>query len=68
MSQLAADRNLLFGILAVQLEFVARDGLVAAMLLGTFPDDGPSLILLARAANAIVQEAAFDPVWELPGK
>jgi len=31
MSQLAADRNLLFGILAVQLEFVARDGLVAAM-------------------------------------
>jgi len=37
-------------------------------LLGTFPDDGPSLILLARAANAIVQEAAFDPVWELPGK
>jgi tRNA A-37 threonylcarbamoyl transferase component Bud32 len=31
MSQLAADRNLLFGILAVQLDFVPRDGLVAAM-------------------------------------
>ena len=26
-----ADRNLLFGILAVQMEFVARDALIAAM-------------------------------------
>jgi len=31
MPQLTADRNLLFGILAVQLDFVPRDGLVAAM-------------------------------------
>jgi adenylate cyclase len=38
-------------------------------LLGAFPDDGPALVLLARAANATIQEAeAFDPVWELPGK
>jgi hypothetical protein len=26
-----ADRNLLFGILAVQMNFVARDALIAAM-------------------------------------
>jgi hypothetical protein len=30
-SQPAADRNLLFGILAVQMNFVARDALIAAM-------------------------------------
>ena len=27
----AADRNLLFGILAVQMDFVSRDALIAAM-------------------------------------
>ncbi|MBL8796781.1 MAG: adenylate/guanylate cyclase domain-containing protein [Planctomycetia bacterium] len=38
-------------------------------VLGDFPLDGPSLILLARAANALVQEPEhFDPVWELGGK
>jgi adenylate cyclase len=38
-------------------------------LLGDFPLDGPALILLARAANALVEESEhFDPVWELPGK
>src|SRR5882762_4913959 len=31
MSKTAADRNLLFGILAVQMDFVSRDGLIAAM-------------------------------------
>lgn len=31
MLHLTADRNLLFGILAVQMDFVPRDGLVAAM-------------------------------------
>ncbi|MBY0522853.1 MAG: SUMF1/EgtB/PvdO family nonheme iron enzyme [Gemmataceae bacterium] len=31
MSQAATDRNLLFGILAVQLDFVARDTLIVAM-------------------------------------
>ena len=32
-----ADRNLLFGILALQLNFITRDQLVAAMVAG---DDG----------------------------
>jgi formylglycine-generating enzyme required for sulfatase activity/serine/threonine protein kinase len=31
MSQAASDRNLLFGILAVQMDFVGRDALIAAM-------------------------------------
>ena len=33
------------------------------------PDDGPSLLLLARAVNCLVDEPeAFDPVMVLPGK
>ena len=31
MSQAAADRNLLFGILALQMDFIRRDALIAAM-------------------------------------
>src|ERR1700745_1031864 len=31
MSQPAADRNLLFGILALQMDFIRRDDLIAAM-------------------------------------
>ena len=31
MSQGAADRNLLFGILALQMDFIRRDALIAAM-------------------------------------
>jgi adenylate cyclase len=38
-------------------------------LLADYPDDGPSLILLSRAVNSMVDDAsAFDPVWKLPGK
>lgn len=34
-----------------------------------FPDDGPSLVMLSRVVNAMVEESAtFDPVWKLPGK
>jgi adenylate cyclase len=32
-------------------------------------NDGPSLVLIAQAVRQLVDEpAAFDPVWELPGK
>ena len=31
MAQSAADRNLLFGILALQMDFITRDALIAAM-------------------------------------
>jgi adenylate cyclase len=38
-------------------------------LLGQHPDDAPSLVLLARAVNALVDETAkASSVWELPGK
>ena len=31
MSQSAADRNLLFGILALQMDFISRDQLIEAL-------------------------------------
>jgi adenylate cyclase len=38
-------------------------------LLIDFPTDGPSLILMSRSVQHLVEEPAqFDPVWELPGK
>jgi adenylate cyclase len=64
-------------------EFEAGRFRAATRLLGTLmaqhPDDGPTLVLLARAVNAGTAEPAacdsvwgapahFDPVWELPGK
>jgi adenylate cyclase len=54
-------------------EFESRNIGKAIRVLGNLiaerPDDGPSLILLSRAVNCMVEDAAeFDPVWELPGK
>jgi adenylate cyclase len=39
-------------------------------VLTTHPDDGPSLLLLTRAVQALQPNApkTFDPVWVLPGK
>jgi adenylate cyclase len=39
-------------------------------LMAEHADDGPSLVLMGRAINALVAPEAgtFDPVWELPGK
>ncbi len=38
-------------------------------LLADHPGDGPSLVLLSRAVNALVEEPKpFDAVWPLPGK
>jgi adenylate cyclase len=39
-------------------------------LMAEHVDDGPTLVLMGRAINALVApaEGAFDPVWELPGK
>jgi adenylate cyclase len=54
-------------------EFEQRDFRKAARILGNllaeYPEDGPSLILMHRAISSLVDgTAAFDPVWELPGK
>jgi adenylate cyclase len=40
-------------------------------LMAEHADDGPSLVLMGRAINALVappEAGGFDPVWELPGK
>jgi adenylate cyclase len=38
-------------------------------LMGTHPEDGAALVLMARAINSLVEKpVSFDPVWELPGK
>jgi adenylate cyclase len=54
-------------------EFEQRHFRVAARLLapliGEDVNDGPSLVLMSRIVNALVEDAArFEPVWELPGK
>jgi adenylate cyclase len=42
---------------------------VLFQLLTDHPADGPSLVLLSRCiAQRETEAAAFDPVWELPGK
>jgi adenylate cyclase len=54
-------------------EFEKRNFSAAARitgnLLSTYPDDGPSLVLLSRAVQRLIDSRGeFDPVWELPGK
>jgi adenylate cyclase len=42
---------------------------ILSKLLIEHPNDGPSLILMSRAVQGLVEEPTeFDPVWELPGK
>jgi hypothetical protein len=53
--------------------FDAREFSTAARhlggILGAFPGDGPTLVLLSRAVAAMVDEPEdFTPVWRLPGK
>lgn len=44
----------------------------AAALLGNllkdFPHDGPTLLLMSRTVNAMIDDGEFDPVWQLPSK
>jgi adenylate cyclase len=39
-------------------------------LMAEHAEDGPSMVLMGRAINALVapESGTFDPVWELPGK
>ena len=53
--------------------FHLREFRKAAALLGSllerYPDDGPSLVLMSRAVQALLEGAEnFDYVWNLPGK
>ena len=46
-----------------------RAAMVLGGLLEKWPDDGPCLLLLSRAATCLLAPTAeFNPVWELPGK
>ncbi|MBI1918338.1 MAG: serine/threonine protein kinase, partial [Planctomycetes bacterium] len=55
MSHPHADRNLLFGILALQMDFIARDALVAAMNAWVL-DKGRSLGQVLRQQGALSEE------------
>jgi adenylate cyclase len=53
--------------------FQQREFRKSAALLGDllerYPDDGPSLVLMSRAVQALLENSEhFDPVWILPGK
>jgi adenylate cyclase len=46
-----------------------RAAQVVSGLLEKWPDDGPCLLLLSRAAACLLAPTSeFNPVWELPGK
>ena len=53
-------------------EFERQGFRMAARILATItaehPHDGPSLVLLSRAVNALVDPEGFDPVFVAPGK
>ncbi len=54
-------------------DFEDQDFRSAARILGNLLDqhqgDGPSLVLLSRAVNALIEGTAVGhPVWELPSK
>src|SRR3954464_5857345 len=51
----AADRNLLFGILALQMDFISRDALVAAMHAWVL-DKGTPLGQILRQQGALSEE------------
>ena len=58
---------------AAHTAFQQRDFRKAVALLGDllerFPDDGPSLVLVSRAVQALLDGSEnFDAVWSLPGK
>src|SRR5580692_198249 len=60
-SFVAADRNLLFGILALQMDFITRDQLVAAMN-AWFLDKAKPLGVILHEQRALAEEqlAALD--------
>ena len=63
MSQMVADRNLLFGIIALQMDFVSRDALIAGMNAWLL-EKGKALgeILVAQGALAPDERGLLDPL------
>src|SRR4051794_26046220 len=63
MSEIAADRNLLFGILALQMDFVTRDALIAAMNAWVLDKRNPlGAILVAQGALDAGDRALLEPM------
>src|SRR5438270_137121 len=61
MSSMQSDRNLLFGILAVQLDFISRDALIAAMHAWVLDKSKPlGQILVAHKALAPERRVLLD--------
>jgi serine/threonine-protein kinase len=61
----AADRNLLFGVLALQMDFVSRDDLLAAMNAWVLTKDKPfGQLLVERGALAPDDRGALDDLVE----
>lgn len=53
-------------------EFERKGFRMASRILGRLvnehPEDGPSIVLLSRAVNGLVDPEAFDPIFVAPGK
>ncbi|MEO6812244.1 MAG: adenylate/guanylate cyclase domain-containing protein [Isosphaeraceae bacterium] len=64
--------TLRIGYEAALADFEAREFRQATRILGNLvldhPDDGPSLVLLSRVVNCLIDPDAFDPVYVTPGK
>jgi len=41
---------------------------ILGQLLVDYPDDGPSLMLMSRVVEAMLDDESFEPVWTLSGK
>jgi hypothetical protein len=64
-SQPSADRNLLFGILALQMDFISRDGLIKAMHAWVLEKAKPlSQILLEQGSLSADAHALLEPLVE----
>ncbi len=61
MAQTTSDRNLLFGIIALQMDFISRDALIAAMHAWALEKDKPlGLILVGQSALAENERSLLD--------
>jgi eukaryotic-like serine/threonine-protein kinase len=61
MSQTASDQNLLFGIVALQMDFISRDELISAMHAWALEKDKPlGMILLGQGALADDERCLLD--------
>jgi eukaryotic-like serine/threonine-protein kinase len=66
MTQADSDRNLVFGIIALQMNFISRDPLIAAMHAWALQKERPlSQILLSRGALAEDECRLLDSMVQL---